>query len=70
MRVIFTLHALEKMERREIFEEEVFQVIRYPEKIKKRYGLYYFQKKLQRGLLEVCCERTASYINIITLYWI
>ena len=41
--------------------------IRYPDNVCKRYGKYYFQKDLGRGVIEVCCEKSESNIKIITI---
>lgn len=67
---IFTLHARERMERRGISEEEVFDAIKRPDKTRKAEGTYYFQKKLERGMMEVCCEKTENIIKVITVYWV
>ncbi|HLC65636.1 MAG TPA: DUF4258 domain-containing protein [Candidatus Nanoarchaeia archaeon] len=69
MNVVFTEHAKEKLSRRKILEEEVYDAIRYPNHIIKKYGKYYFQKRLDRGIIELVCEMTERDLKVITLYW-
>ncbi|MBU0979181.1 MAG: DUF4258 domain-containing protein [Nanoarchaeota archaeon] len=70
MRIIITKHARNRIIRRKIQEYEVVEALNYPEQIKKRHGRYLFQKKLERGTIEACCERTESNIKVITVYWL
>ena len=70
MKVIFTNHARYRIEKRKILEDEVIDAINYPDKTIKRHNKYYFQKRLNRGTIEVSCEKTESLINVITVYWI
>ena len=70
MKIIFTNHAKYRIEKRKILEEEVIDAINYPDKTIKRHNKYYFQKRLNRGIIEVSCEKTESLINVITVYWI
>ena len=70
MKIIFTHHAEERLTRRRISEEEITAAIKNPDATIKKYGKYYFQKKLDRGLIEVCCEKTENNINVITVYWV
>lgn len=70
MNIIFTNHAREKLQRRKISEEEAIEAIHFPNKIEKKHGKYFFQKQLERGTIEVVCERTEKHINIITICWV
>ncbi len=70
MDIIFTLHARERMERRGMLQEEVLDAIKRPDKTRKVEGTYYFQKKLDRGVIEVCCGKTEKIIKVITVYWV
>ncbi len=70
MNIVFTSHAEDRINIRKITKEEVIEAIFYPEKITKKYEKYYFTKKLQKGTIEVCCERTERDIKIITVYWV
>ena len=69
MKIFFTAHAEKRIQKREIMKEEVIQAIEQPDKTIKKHDKYYFQKRLQRGMIEVCCEKTENNINIITIYW-
>ncbi len=35
----------------------------------KKAGLYFYRKRIDRGVIEVVVERT-SFINVITVYWV
>ena len=70
MKVRFTNHAKYRIEKRKILEEEVIEAIKYPDKTIKKHGKYYFQKRLERGTIEISCEKTESIINVITVYWL
>ena len=70
MKIIFTKHAKYRIEKRKILEQEIIDSIKYPDKTIKKYNKYYFQKRLERGTIEICCEKTESYINVITVYWV
>ena len=70
MKIIFTNHAKYRIEKRKMLEEEVIEAINYPDKTLKKQGKYYFQKRLERGTIEVSCEKTETIINVITVYWI
>ena len=69
MKIIFTTHAEKRIQKRKILKEEVVQTIEQPDSTIKKHGKYYFQKRMQRGAIEVCCEKTENNINIITVYW-
>ena len=69
MKIVFTAHAEKRIQKRKIMKEEVIQAIEQPDRTIKKHGKYYFQKRMQRGMIEVCCEKTENNINIITVYW-
>ena len=54
MDIIFTEHALERLERRRFLKEEIIEAIRYPDKT----GKYYYQKVLESGKVGIVCEKT------------
>lgn len=70
MHIIFTKHAYDQMEERKLLKYEVIEAVKRPTKVIKKHGVYYYQKKLDRGIIEMPCERTESHIKIITVYWI
>jgi len=70
MKIIFTRHAEERLKKRRILKVEVIETLRFSDRAIKKFGLYYLQKRLFRGTIEVCCERTGKSINIITAYWL
>jgi hypothetical protein len=70
MKIIFTSHAKQKIERRKLLEEEVIDAIKNPDKIIKKHGKYFYQKKLDRGKIEIVIEKTESILNVITIYWL
>ena len=70
MKIIFTHHAETRIEIRKILKEEIINAIQQPDKIIKKYDKHYYQKKLNRGTIEIVCEKTENNINIITVYWI
>ena len=57
MNIIFTEHAKARIMKRKITEQEIIDIINYPDKIDKKHEQYYFSKKLPFGTIEVCCER-------------
>lgn len=69
MKILFSKHAEQRIEKRKMLKEEVEDAVKYPDVTLKKHGLYYYQKRLQRGSIEVCCQRTERNINIITIYW-
>jgi hypothetical protein len=69
MEVIFTEHAKERMKKRKITEEEVKEVIKYPEKTEKQEGLFYARKNIQRANIEVVYEKD-KYIKVVTVYYL
>ncbi len=58
MKIILTSHAKYRIEKRKILEEEVTESIKYPDNTIKKHGKHYFQKKLERGTIKICCEKT------------
>ena len=70
MNIIFTKHAETRIIRRKIAKQEILNAIQFPDKTLKKYGKYYYQKKLERGIMEIVVERTEKNINIITIYWL
>ena len=70
MKISFTNHARYRIALRKVLEDEVIDAIKYPDKTIKKHGKYYFQKKLERGTIEVSCEKTERIINVITVYWL
>ncbi|MBS3065669.1 DUF4258 domain-containing protein [Candidatus Pacearchaeota archaeon] len=69
MEVIFTEHAKERLQRRDITEEEAISAIKYPDKTSKKEGRYYVQKDIGRAKIEIVYEKD-KYIKIITIYYI
>lgn len=70
MEILFTRHAEFRLIRRKILKQEVVDAIKYPDKTLKKHGKYFFQKSLNRGKIEVVCEKIENNIKVITLYWI
>jgi len=70
MNIIFTHHAEDRLSKRKILKQEVIDSVRYPDKTIKKHGLIYFQKLIERGNIEIVCERIENNIKVITLYWI
>jgi len=70
MKIVFSIHVKERLEIRKILEEEVIEAIQFPFLVIKKQGKCFYQKKLQRGMIEVCCEVRESDIKVTTVYWI
>jgi len=70
MEIIFAKHAIFRLKKRKILKQEVFDAIKYPDNTTKKHGKYYYQKRLERGTIEICCEKTERNIKVITIYWI
>lgn len=70
MKIVFTHHGYYRMVRRKLSEEEIADAIKYPDFVTKKYGKYFFRKQLDRGSIEICCEKTERYIKIVTIYWV
>ncbi len=69
MKIVFTLHALDRMNKRKISKEEVIDIVRFPEEILKKKGKYYAKKNIIRANVEVIYEKE-NYIKIITIYYL
>ncbi len=69
MQIVFTKHAKEVMQKRNISEDEVINTIKFPEITYKEEGLYYSQKDIGRTKIEVVYERD-KYIKVITIYYV
>lgn len=69
MKIELTQHAKERLVKRKILEQELLDILTYPDKIEKKHGKYYFQKRLERGRIELVCEKRENHIKVITLYW-
>lgn len=70
MKIVFTEHAEERLERRKFSKTEIVEAINSPDKISKKHGKYYYQKTLERGKAEIVCKKTEKNIKVITLYWL
>ena len=70
MNIIFTKHAEERIKLRGFSSFEIIEAIKHPDKTIHKYGKQFYQKKLDRGLIEVCCEKTENNIKVITVYWL
>jgi hypothetical protein len=57
MQIVFTKHAKDRLKKRKITEEEIIEVIKFPEKLMKKKELYYTQKNIQRANIEVVFEK-------------
>ena len=67
MNIVFTKHAKEQMKERGITEDDVINAVKYPEKTKKISNIYYVQKKVIQGTIEVVYIKE-NYIKVITVY--
>lgn len=63
MKIVFTEHAEERLERRKFLKTEIIEVLKFPDKIFKNHGKYYYQKVLERGKVEIVCEKTEKHIR-------
>ena len=70
MKIIFTEHAEGRLEKRKFSKTEIIEAINFPDKTLKKYEKYYYQKTLERGKVEIICEKTEKHIKVITLYWL
>ncbi len=70
MKIVFTKHAKERIEIRKLLEHEVLEAIKYPDKTIKKHDKYFYQKRLDKGTIEVCCEKIENNIKVITVYWL
>ena len=67
MKISFTSHAEDRMKTRGLLKHEALDAIKFPDNTIKKYGKYYYQKKLERGIIEVCCEKTENNINVLII---
>lgn len=70
--IVFTEHARSRMIERDIFEDEVFAVVRTPSRIKP--GNTKETERLEKDfpdgrMLVVIAERKTTEIRIVTVYW-
>ncbi|MBI4148094.1 DUF4258 domain-containing protein [Candidatus Woesearchaeota archaeon] len=70
MKIVFTEHAMDRIRRRKILEQEVFDAVHFPDMIIKRFGKYNYTKKLARGTIEVICAQTETHIKVVTICWV
>ncbi len=70
MIIIFTRHSEKRIEKRGILRQEALEAVRYPDNTEKRHSKHYIRKRLERGTIELCCEKTEKYLKIITIYWV
>jgi len=70
MNHIFTNHAKDRINKRNLTELEVIESIEHADKILTRQDKYYAQKLIREGKIEVVFEKGENYIKIITVYWI
>ncbi|MBD3259857.1 DUF4258 domain-containing protein [Candidatus Woesearchaeota archaeon] len=70
MKIIFTRHSEQRIKKRKITKEDIREAINYPDLINKKHNKLYSRKKLERGNIEVCCEKIENIIKIITVYWV
>ncbi len=68
MKIFFTEHAKDRMERRKISKEEIIEAIKHPDELSKKHGKYYAKKNIVRAKIEVVYEKE-NYIKVITLYY-
>ena len=69
MKIVLSNHAEYNLKARKVLIEELLDTIRYPDRITKEFGKYYYEKKFQRGTLEAVCITTENHIKVVTLYW-
>ncbi len=70
MKIIFTRHAELRIIKRKILKEEALEAIKNPDKTLKKHSMYYYQKRLERGTIEIVIEKTEKSLNVVTLYWL
>jgi hypothetical protein len=69
MKIEFTRHALERMNKRGVSKDEVISVLTYPETTLKKDGKFFMRKNIEKGNVEVVCVKD-SYIKVVTVYFI
>ncbi|MAE42160.1 hypothetical protein CMO93_00180 [Candidatus Woesearchaeota archaeon] len=70
MKIILTNHAELRLKKRKILGDEVLDAVKNPDKTIKKHGQFLFQKQLDRGLIEIACEKTENNLKVITVYWL
>ncbi len=70
MEIIFTVHAELRLKQRKILKEEVRDAVKFPDKTIKKQDKYYYQKKKNRGTIEIVAEKTENNLKIVTIYWL
>ncbi len=70
MKITFTVHAEFRIKKRKISTEEVIDTIKSPDRTLKKHGMYYYQKKLDRGTVEIVAEKTENILKVVTIYWL
>jgi hypothetical protein len=70
MKIVFTLHANERIIKRKISKQDVLFAIKNPDNMKRKRSKYFFRKRTQNGVIEVVCQRKENNLKIITLYWL
>jgi hypothetical protein len=69
VKIVYTIHIIKRMRRRNILLEEVREAIIRPDVTIKRDGRYFFRKTLRRGTIEVCALRENN-LKLLTVYWV
>ncbi len=69
MKIVFTKHAENRLEKRKITKREVRDSIKQADKTEKKDNKYYIRKNIGRGKIEIVYEKD-KYIKVITVYWI
>ena len=70
MQIVFTLHSKRQIKKRNLTEQKIIESIKFPDKIIKKHDKFYYVKDLDRGTIEIVCEKTANNIKVITVYWL
>lgn len=65
MKIIFTLHAKDRIKKRgvskEVSKEDIIEAVKFPKKTEKKHGKYYAQKDLPNGIIEIVYEKENLY---------
>ena len=70
MEVVFTIHAENQIKERGILKQDIIDSIKRPDNIIKKHGKYYYQNRLNGGIIEIVCERMENNIKVVTVYWL
>lgn len=70
MNIVFTLHAESRLIKRKLLRDDVINTVRLPDQITKKYGKYYYIKRLNQGKIEVVAQKSQNILYIITVYWV